>query len=195
MSTTTEHADWRAHLRESRAGTLLVLLVTAVLVAGAAFLLHRPAPGAAAPISVQEAGGPLAGSPAIGFTAVTVDGKAFTLDSLRGHGVWLTFGASWCASCVAEAPDIEAAYQRAKPRGVEVVEVFMNEEAPTVRDYQRRVGLTVTGIADPDSRITEAYRVLGIPVHYFIDSTGTIRTVRTGSMSPQEMDQELRELT
>src|SRR5665647_2652833 len=45
---------------------------------------------------------PKIGSPAQDFTGTTVDGKEVSLSSLKGHPVWLTFGASWCAACVAE---------------------------------------------------------------------------------------------
>jgi CSLREA domain-containing protein len=49
----------------------------------------------------------------------TVDGTKVSLSSYRGHPVWLTFGATWCAACKAEAPDIEAALICRTDAGVE----------------------------------------------------------------------------
>ncbi|MDQ1323895.1 MAG: cytochrome c biosis protein CcmG, thiol:disulfide interchange protein DsbE, partial [Chloroflexota bacterium] len=43
--------------------------------------------------------------------------------------MWLTFGASWCPDCRVEAPDIEAAYQANKDKGLAVVGVFISESA------------------------------------------------------------------
>jgi peroxiredoxin len=191
-------SDWRARMRQSRLGTLLVLGVTAVLVMGAAYLVQRPKDAAAGVTSVKLAGAstakpPVVGKPAQDFSATTVDGQQVSLRAYLGHPVWLTFGASWCAACRAEAPDIEAAYQRAKAAGVIVIEVFISEDAATVRGYADRVGLSYVRVADPDTRIASAYRVLGIPAHFFIDRAGVLRSIRTGSLTPARMDAALAE--
>ena len=198
QSTVGATHDWRSRTRDSRAGTVLVLAVTAALVAGAAFLLQRPAADAsvdgvtAVNLVGEEAAAPVIGTVPAGFTATTVDGKPISLESLKGHPVWLTFGASWCSSCAAEAPDIQAAYERAKAQGAVVLEVFINEDAATVKDYAQRIGLTYPAVADPQTDIASAYRVIGIPAHFFIDRTGVLRDARTGSMSSQDMDQALQ---
>lgn len=103
----------------------------------------------------------------------------------------LTFGASWCAACVAEAPDIEAAYQKFKAQGVVELSISISENSATVRAYVARVGLTYPQIADPDTRIASAYRVYGIPAHFFIDASGILREIRTGGQSPAQMDTAL----
>ena len=131
---------------------------------------------------------PKIGSPAQDFTATTVDGKKVSLSSYKGHPVWLTFGATWCAACKAEAPDIQAAYEKFKPKGVVVLSIFIREDAATVKDYADRIGLTYPKMADPDTRIASAYRVYGIPAHFFIDASGILREViKTGGQSPEQM--------
>ena len=42
-------------------------------------------------------------------------------------------------------------------------------------------------MADPDTRIASAYRVYGIPSHFFIDRTGVVRLMKIGSLSPERM--------
>lgn len=193
MATVEDRRDWRARTRESRWGTLLVLVVTAILVMVGAYLVERPkASAGVTPVKLSNAGSaPKTNHTPPDFTATSVDGKPVSLSSLKGHPVWLTFGASWCSACQAEAPDIEAAYERAKPAGVVVVAVFISEDAATVSDYGKRIGLQFTQVADPNTTIASAYRVLGIPAHFFIDKTGVLRSVRTGSMSPERMDKAL----
>ena len=191
---------WQQRIRESRLGTLLVLAVTAAVVMVGAYMVDRPAPAAAGVQAVQLTGAgdgapPKIGTPAQDFTATTVDGKKVSLSSFKGHAVWLTFGASWCAACKAEAPDIEAAYQKFKARGVVVLSVSISEDSATVKDYGDRIGLTYPKIADPDTRIASAYRVNGIPAHFFIDASGVLSSVKTGGMSPGQMDAALTEVS
>ena len=188
----------RERVGQSRLGTVLVLAVTAAIVTGGAYLVDRPAAASAGVSAVDVGSGdgpaPKVASPAHDFTATTVDGKKVSLSSYKGHPVWLTFGASWCAACQAEAPDIEAAYQKAKAQGVVVLAVSISEDSATVLEYGNRIGLTFPQIADPDTRIASAYRVNGIPAHFFIDRTGVLRSTRTGGLSPENMDKALKEI-
>lgn len=198
VSTTTVSTTkgWQQRIRESRFGTLVVLALTAGIVMAGVYLVDRPA--AAEPGITQVAlsgpgdgAAPKVGSPAQDFTATTVGGKSVSLSGYKGHPVWLTFGASWCAACKAEAPDIEAAYKKFQAKGVVVLGVSISEDSATVRDYGQRIGLTFPEIADPDTRIASAYRVNGIPAHYFIDSSGILRAIKTGGLSPEQMDAAL----
>jgi cytochrome c biogenesis protein CcmG/thiol:disulfide interchange protein DsbE len=188
---------WQQRLRESRLGTVLVLAVTAAIVMGGVYLVDRPSAAAAGVTAVKLTGSgngaaPKIGSAAQDFTATTVDGKQVSLSSYKGHPVWLTFGASWCAACVAEAPDIQAAYAKNQAKGVVVLSISISEDSATVKEYGDRVGLTYPKIADPDTRIASAYRVFGIPAHFFIDSSGVLRSIKTGGLSPEQMDAAIK---
>ena len=135
------------------------------------------------------------GQPAQDFTAVTIEGEEVSLSDFRGHPVWLTFGASWCAACKAESFDIQSTYAAHEGDGAVVLGVFISEDAATVRDYAQRVGLTFPAIADPTTDIASAYRVLGVPAHFFIDPDGVIRSISTGTLTPQQMDESITGLT
>ena len=185
---------------QSRLGTLIVLAVTAAIVMVGAYLVDRPADAKTAGVSAVDVGGgdgpaPKVGSPAHDFTATTVDGKKVSLSGYKGHPVWLTFGAGWCAACQAEAPDIEAAYQKHLGAGVAVLAISISEDAPTVLDYGKRIGLTYPQVADPNTTIAGAYRVNGIPAHFFIDKAGILRSVKAGGLSPEQMDAALKEIS
>ena len=200
VTTVNRPKGWQQRIRESRLGTLLVLAVTAAVVMVGAYMVGRPAPAAAGVQAVQLTGAgdgapPKIGTPAQDFTGTTVDGQKVSLSSYKGHPVWLTFGASWCAACKAEAPDIEAAYKKFKAQGVVVLSVSISEDSATVKDYGDRIGLTFPKIADPDTRIASAYRVSGIPAHFFIDASGVLSSVKTGGMSPGQMDAALTEVS
>jgi len=188
----------RERVGQSRLGTLLVLAVTAVVVMAGAYMVDKPTETKAGGVTAVDvapgdAPPPTIGKPAQDFTATTVDGKKVSLSSYKGHPVWLTFGASWCAACVAEAPDIQAAYQKHLPEGVVVLAINIREDSAAVGDYDKRVGLTFPTIADPDEAIASTYRIYGIPAHFFIDASGILRLVKTGGQSPAQMDAALKE--
>jgi cytochrome c biogenesis protein CcmG, thiol:disulfide interchange protein DsbE len=183
---------------QSRLGTLLVLAVTAAVVMGGAYWIDRPA-AATTGVSAVDVGpgdgpAPKIGSPAHDFNATTVDGKQVSLSSYKGHPVWLTFGASWCADCQAEAPDIEATYKKHQAEGVVVLSVSISksEDNATVLDYGKRLGLTFPQIADPNDTIASAYRVNGIPAHFFIDKSGVLQAMQVGLRSPDQMEAALK---
>jgi len=199
VTTVDQSKGLRERVGQSRLGTLLVLGVTAAVVMGGAYLIERPA-AAQTGVSAVDVGpgngpAPKIGSPAHDFSATTVDGKKVSLSSYKGSPVWLTFGASWCAACAAEAPDIESAYKRHQAEGVVVLAVSINEDSATALDYGKRIGLTFPQLADPDTAIASAYRVNGIPAHFFVDKSGILRAVKTGGLSSEQMDAALKEAT
>lgn len=186
----------RQRIRSSRFGTLVVLLVTAALVAGGAWLVNggRGDVAAASGTTVVKLPGtstvpaPKVGAAAQDFTLTTVDGRTVSLDQLRGKAVWVVFGASWCAACQAEVADIQAAYEKYAPQGLEVVGVNIDEGSDAVRSYASRVGLTFPVGADEASAIADAYRVSAIPAHFFVDRSGVLREIRQGGVSSDGID-------
>ncbi len=198
--TAGEHATGRR--RAGTITTLLVPAVTAAVILAAAVLSDRGASATAAggltAVSVSgtaSGAAPVAGTLAPDFTATTGDGRQVRLRDYVGRPVWLTFGASWCQPCRAENPDIEAAYRSFEGRGLVVLQVYMSEDAAAVRDYATRVGISYLTVPDPDERLAAEYRILGIPSHFFIDSSGRLVKLRIGSLDPQSMRAALDGLT
>ena len=174
-----------------RLATLTILLVIGIAIAGATILLDRAgAPGFTTITLTGDASGsrPLVGGAPPDFVATTATGEAFRLEDLRGRPIWLTFGASWCADCRAEAPDLQATYERYAPAGLALVSIWIDEGDRDVRDYAARVGLDYTMIADPTKALASRYGTYGLPTHIFIGPDGTIRTIRLGGLPPGEMD-------
>jgi len=163
-----------------------------VVIVAVTFFVNQPKASAEGIASVNLSGeatgaAPTVGQPAPDFQATTVDGKTVRLSDFKGKPVWLTFGASWCQPCRAENPDIKAVYEKAKASGLEVLAVFISEDAAAVRDYADRVGLAYGKVADPDTTIASQYRILGIPSHFFIDSAGVLREMKIGSLDQAGM--------
>jgi cytochrome c biogenesis protein CcmG, thiol:disulfide interchange protein DsbE len=180
--------------RRNRARTLVIMVITAVVIVAVTYLVNQPKTSAGDIANVSLTGAatgaaPTVGEPAPDFQATTVDGKTVRLSDFKGKPVWLTFGASWCQPCRAENPDIKAVYENAKASGLEVLAVFISEDAAAVREYADRVGLGYQKVADPDTAIASQYRILGIPSHFFIDSAGVLRQLKIGSLDQAAMEQ------
>lgn len=150
--------------------------------------------GAAAVVRTSETVATV-GQQAPGFTARDIMGREVSLASLEGQGVWLSFGATWCAPCRAEAPDLEALSREFADRRVRLVAVFSGESKEAVAGFAERLGVHYTQIADPESELTASYGAFALPRHVFIDARGVIRSIRFGVLTRESARQELAALS
>lgn len=63
----------------------------------------------------------------IDFVQTGIDGKPFSIKSLRGKYVFIDFWASWCYWCRKENPHVLKAYEQLKDRNLEIVSVSFDE--------------------------------------------------------------------
>lgn len=173
-----------------------VLAVVTALVMGGVWIVNRGNGATATGAKVNDGtrARPVVGQAAPDFTGTAIDGTTVTLSSLRGHPVWLIFNATWCADCRAEAPEVQALSLAHADAGLEVVAVYLNEDASVVQQWTALLGLTFTHIPDPDTSIAARYNVPGVPTHYFVDATGTIRSVQVGTLSHTAMAEAISAL-
>ena len=134
---------------------------------------------------------PAVGEPAPELLTFTADGSLVRLSDLRGQPVWLNFWGSWCPPCRAEMPELQAAYETLRPRGLVMLGVSMGEEPAVAVDYANRVGATFPILADPEylsslfsedeypniRALVETYQINNFPTHIFIDRDGIVRAV------------------
>jgi len=106
------------------------------------------------------------------FSAATVDGPPLSLESLRNRVVLLNFWATWCLECRVELPALEQLHRDYARRGLTVLAVNFREEPGTVRQYARKLGLTVPLLVDPAGAITKSYGVIGFPTSFLIGRDG-----------------------
>lgn len=203
-ASTVVRRDPRERIRSSRLGQLAVLLVTAAVVVAGWQIVRMQGEqdrasqtGGATVVRLDGTSRvppPALGQPATDFTYTTWDGQEITLSDLRGKGVWITFGATWCTNCQAEMPDVEAASRAWADRGVAVLGINIQEDQAAVSSYAERTGLTMPIGLDPTNEVAGAYAVGAIPAHYFIDPEGIVRDIRVGGLSRDTMDSILGEL-
>jgi peroxiredoxin len=114
---------------------------------------------------------------------VDLSGDPIRLSDLRGKAVWINFWASWCPPCQQETPILREVSDLYRDRGLTLVAIEVQETADQGRQYAERYGLRYTIGADVTGRVFRAYRVYGLPTQFFIDASGTIRSVVQGPLS------------
>lgn len=120
------------------------------------------------------------GSMAPQFTLTTFDGKTINTNDLRGQVVVVNFWASWCKPCEQEASELQQAYQDYKGQGVVFIGVNYVDTAPEALDYLNRYSITYPNGPDLGTRVSQAYRIRGVPETYVMGPNGKLTGVMIG---------------
>jgi cytochrome c biogenesis protein CcmG, thiol:disulfide interchange protein DsbE len=151
-------------------GRILVWVGVLALLAILALGLRRAQQG---PITV--------GDTVPNFTLTTFDGKTINLTDLKGKVVVLNFWASWCKPCEQEAADLESAWRYYEPTGkVVFLGADYVDTEPEALAYLKRFGITYPNGPDLGTRISQAFRIRGVPETYIIDQKNVLRGVQIG---------------
>jgi cytochrome c biogenesis protein CcmG, thiol:disulfide interchange protein DsbE len=107
-----------------------------------------------------------------------------SLSSLKGKVVMVNFWASWCKPCEQEAADLRSAWQYYKEDG-RVVFIGMDyvDTEPEARAYLEKFDITYPNGPDLGTKVSQLFRIKGVPETYFIDQTGVLRYVQVGPFS------------
>jgi cytochrome c biogenesis protein CcmG/thiol:disulfide interchange protein DsbE len=169
----TETVTEETPTRRPRWGRILVWVGLMVLLVILALGLQRTQQG---PIGI--------GDRVPNFTLTTFDGEQVELKDLEGKVVVLNFWASWCKPCEQEAEDLEMAWRQYQPDGdVVFLGVDYVDTEPEARAYLAKFDITYPNGPDLGTRISQAFRIKGVPETYFIDRNNTLQHVQIGPFS------------
>ncbi len=117
---------------------------------------------------------PMAAGAAPDFSLTTFEGQTYNLAQLQGKPVVINFWASWCVPCRDEAPALQRAWEKYKDQGVVILGVDYVDTEPEAKKFIADFKQTYPNGPDLGTRISQAYRITGVPETYFISKDGKL---------------------
>jgi len=114
------------------------------------------------------------------FTLTTFDGEQLNINKSRGKVVLVNFWASWCKPCQQEAAELEEAYQNFKDRDVIFLGVDYVDTEKEALAYLEKFQITYANGPDLGTKISQAFRIRGVPETFIIDRNGIIVDIKIG---------------
>ncbi|MBC8507413.1 MAG: TlpA family protein disulfide reductase [Anaerolineales bacterium] len=121
------------------------------------------------------------GQEAPAFVLTTFDGQEIDSADLAGKVIVLNFWASWCKPCEQEAADLETAWQYYQEGGdVVFLGVDYVDTEPEAMVYMNKFNISYPNGADLGTRISQSFRIRGVPETYIIDQDGVLTHTQIG---------------
>jgi peroxiredoxin len=138
------------------------------------------------------AANPRIGQVAPDFELSTLTDERIQLSQLRGQPVVLNFWATWCGPCAEEMPIFQEYHQ--KYPEMQLLAVNAGEPLATVKEYATSHEYTFDILMDSGEGVNHTYRVIALPITYFLDVEGRIVAVQIGSMSETQFQKYLKQI-
>lgn len=121
-----------------------------------------------------------------------LDGGTSSFVAHRGTPIVVNFFASWCAPCVRELPDIEAAAQTYAGQ-IDFIGLSVSDRESDTRALLESVGVTFEVGLDPNGTIHREVSDLGVmPTTLFVAADGTLVSTHAGAITAGDLDQRIR---
>ena len=114
------------------------------------------------------------------FVLTTFEGDQIAISDTKGQVVVINFWASWCKPCEQEAAELEQAYRKYKDQGVVFLGVDYVDTEREALDYLSKFNITYPNGPDLETRISQAFRIRGVPETYIVGKDGVLVDVRIG---------------
>jgi len=109
------------------------------------------------------------------FVSENLRGGNTGLADYRGKIVLLNFWATWCMPCRAEMPGMETLWQKYKEQGLVVLAVSVDEGSRgRIETFSKLLDLSFPVLLDPESKVSDLYKVSNMPTSFLIDRNGKI---------------------
>lgn len=122
------------------------------------------------------------------YGAVSLAGDSVSLQTLHGDVVLLNVWATWCEPCRQEIPALEKIHRAYAARGLRVVGVSVDAagDEKEVKDFSQKFGMTYAIWLDPDQRVNDTFRLVGVPSTFLVSRDGTVLWKHLGPVNPAD---------
>jgi cytochrome c biogenesis protein CcmG, thiol:disulfide interchange protein DsbE len=144
---------------------------------------------------------PLKGRPAPDFRLETLSATTaqqavtLALATFKGKAVVLNFWSSSCGPCQAEAPLLQATWQRMQAKGVVFIGVDFQDARSDGSGFLQKYHITYPNVLDANGATAINYGVVYTPTTYFINSKGIVVSMIPRQMTAQELQKNVQLLT
>ncbi len=109
-----------------------------------------------------------------------------SLADFKGQVVVINFWASWCIPCEQEAAELESAWKFYQPTGkVIFLGVDYVDTEPQALGYLNKFGITYPNGPDLQTRISQMFRISGVPETYILDQNGKLVQSQIGPFTSE----------
>ena len=115
------------------------------------------------------------GKPAPNFEGTNLKGEKFSLEKYRGQVVLLDFWATWCGPCIKELPNVKRTYQKYKDQNFQIIGISLDRSKKPLQTFVEKQELAWVHYWDEGSKVSNQYKVTGIPSMFLVDGEGVIQ--------------------
>lgn len=120
------------------------------------------------------------------FTLKSSTGENIRLAEQRGQVVMLNFWASWCGPCRTEMPLLDAMSKKYGPMGFLLYGINVDADTGDAKNVLEKIKVSYPILFDPESKLSDLYKVEGMPYSVLIDKKGQIRYIHKGYVPGDE---------
>lgn len=169
---------------------LIKSLVAVILILGLIYTIYT-----AFPLNKETLGkGNDENYSAYDFSLQDLDGNEISLSDFKGRSVVLNFWATYCPPCEKEMPYLNNIYEEYKGKGIEVLAVNAKEPRIIVSPFVEEKNLKFPVLLDRTGTIVDQYKILNLPVTFFIDENGTIIERSSGELTEKKIRNSVEQI-
>ena len=123
-----------------------------------------------------------------------VKGKNVDLAEMKGKVVLIDFWATWCGPCVAELPNVIAAYNKLHDKGFEIVGISLDDDKAALTKFIKDKEMPWPQYFDGkgwDNEISSRFGVRSIPAMWLVGKDGKLVSTNVRGQLEAMVEKEL----